>query len=60
MLNSLAYNLHEITDLFLELFLNKGIMFASFHSTGTIPSCSDMVTRVQVAYSFVLQFLSVF
>ena len=40
MLNSLAYNLQTC---FLNLFLNKGIMFASFHSKGTIPSCSDML-----------------
>ena len=39
MLNSLAYTL----DLFLEPFFNKGIMFASFHSKGTVPSCSDML-----------------
>ena len=36
MLNSLAYNL-------LEPFLNKGILFASLHSKGIIPSCSDML-----------------
>ena len=30
-------------DLFLEPFLNKGIKFSSFHSKGTIPSCSDML-----------------
>ena len=40
MLNSLACNLKTC---FLKLFLNKGIMFASFHSKGTIPSCSDML-----------------
>ena len=40
MLNSLAYNLQTC---FLNLFLNKGIMFASFHSKGTISSCSDML-----------------
>ena len=41
MLNSLAYNLQTC---FLNLFfLNRGIMFASFHSKGTIPSCSDML-----------------
>ena len=40
MLNSLAYNLQTC---FSNLFFNKGIMFASFHSIGTIPSCSDML-----------------
>ena len=42
MLNSLAYNLQTC---FLNLFFNKGIMFASFHSKGrpTIPSRSDMI-----------------
>ena len=40
MLNSLAYNLPTCV---LNLFLNKGILFASFHSKGTIPSCSDML-----------------
>ena len=33
----------SFTDLFLEPFLNIGIMFASFHSKGTIPSCSYML-----------------
>ena len=41
MVNSLAYNLQTC---FLNLSLNKGIMFASFHSKGTIPSCSDMLS----------------
>ena len=40
MSNSLAYNLPTC---FLNLFLNKGIMSASFHSKGTIPSLSDML-----------------
>ena len=40
MLNSLAYNLQTC---FLNLFLNKGIMFASFHSECTIPSGSDIL-----------------
>ena len=40
MLNSLAYNLQTC---FLNICLSKGIMFASFHSTGTIPSHSDML-----------------
>ena len=40
MLNSLAYNLQTC---FLDLFFNKGMMFASFHSKGTSPSCSDML-----------------
>ena len=40
MLNSLAYSLQTY---FLNHFLNKGIMFASFHYKGTIPSCSDML-----------------
>ena len=42
MLNSLAYNLQTC---FLNLFLNKGMMFASYHSNGTIPSYSDMLNR---------------
>ena len=29
--------------MFLETFLNKGMMFASFHSKGTIPSCTAML-----------------
>ena len=40
MLNPLAYDLQTC---FLDLFLNKGMMFASFHYKGTIPSCSDML-----------------
>ena len=40
MLNCLAYNLHTC---FLNHFLNKGMMFASLHYEGTIPSCSDML-----------------
>ena len=40
MFNSLAYTLQTC---FLNLFLNKGTMFAPFHSKGTIPSCSDML-----------------
>ena len=35
--------LNILQTCFLNLFLNKGIMFASFHSKGTIPSCSDMI-----------------
>ena len=40
MLNSLAYNLQTC---FLNIFLNKGMMFASFQSKGTLHSCSDML-----------------
>ena len=38
--DSLAYNLQTC---FLNLFSNKGILFASFHSKGRVPSCSDML-----------------
>ena len=31
----------SFSDLFLDPFLNNGVMFASFHSEGTIPSSSD-------------------
>ena len=34
---SIIYGLTSLT------FLNKGMMFASFHSKDTIPSCSDML-----------------
>ena len=40
MLNTLAYNLQTC---FVNLFFNKAMMFASFHSKGTIPSCSGML-----------------
>ena len=33
----------SFTYLFLGHFWNKGMMFASFHPKGTIPSCSDML-----------------
>ena len=33
----------EEEEEFLEPFLNNGMMFASFHSKGIIPSCSDML-----------------
>ena len=43
MLNSLAYNNNYLQTCFLNLLMNKGIMFASFHYKGTIPYCIDML-----------------
>ena len=34
----------KLTGLFLDPFLNSGVMFASFHSEGIIPSSSDKLT----------------
>ena len=43
MLNSMVYS--SLTC-FSNLFLNNGIMFASFHSNGTIPSSNDKLNTV--------------
>ena len=43
MLNSLVYS--SLTC-FSNLYLNNGIMFASFHSNRTIPSSNDKLTTV--------------
>ena len=43
MLNSMVYS---YLTCFSNLFLNNGIMFASFHSNGTIPSSNDKLNTV--------------
>ena len=35
----------SFSGLFLDPFLNSGVMFASFHSKGTIPSSSDKLNN---------------
>ena len=45
-----------MSGLFLDPFLNSGVMFASFHSEGTIPSSSDKLKNLQVVYQFAQQF----
>ena len=40
----------QLSGLFLDPFLNSGVMFASFHSEGTIPSSSDKLNNLQVVY----------
>ena len=36
---------HQLSGLFLDPFLNSGVMFASIHSEGTIPSSSDKLNN---------------
>ena len=36
----------SISGLFLDRFLTSGVMFASFHSEGTIPSSSDKLKKI--------------
>ena len=36
------------SGLFLDPFLNSGVMFASFHSEGTIPSSSDKLKNRRI------------
>ena len=35
----------KFSGFFLDPFLNSGVMFASFHSEGTIPSSSDKLNK---------------
>ena len=51
----------SFSDLFLDTFLNNGVMFASFHSEGTISSSSDkLYTFCMWCTNFLYTFLKQF